>query len=84
MEFDQEKANEVRQQKLKDGNGREFWKKTCYLKVKRWMSTNIREIEVQNFCEDKLTTQNSTKGYKPKGRKKREKRENLSNVKNLF
>ena len=35
-------------------------KKTCYLKVKRWMSTNIREIEVQNFCEDKLTTQNST------------------------
>lgn len=75
MEFDQEKANEVRQQKLKDGNGREFWKKTCYLKVKRWMSTNIREIEVQNFCEEKLTTQNSTsKATNQKEEKKRKER----------
>lgn len=49
------------------------------------MSTKIREIEVQNFCEDKLTTQNSTsKATNQKEEKKREKRENLSNVKNLF
>ena len=50
---------------------------------KRWMSTNIREIEVQNFCEEKLTTQNSTsKATNQKEEKKR--KENLSNVKNLF
>lgn len=48
------------------------------------MSTNIREIEVQNFCEEKLTTQNSTSKATNQKEEKKEKREKIYRMLEIY